>query len=235
MKRPAWQHYPADWRSNAKLRRCSWAARGVWMEVLGLMHDSDEYGILRWPLKEIANGVGCPLALAKELADKQVIKGDDLRLEIAYVYAASHAGKRGPEVVLIPGQNGPIWFSSRMVRDEHNRIVRGIGTRFGGEPNPKPNPPIGGGSGDGASTAVCSSTSLALPEPQANAREPAKAKNGQDIGRKNSNGKWRHDPDAANTEGAKFGVKSHPGESLDAFVKRIDQAMEMQRREARST
>lgn len=231
MKRPAWQHYPADWRSNAKLRRCSWAARGVWVEVLGLMHDSDEYGILRWPLKEIANGVGCPLALAKELADKQVIKGDDRRLGVSYVYAPSHAGKRGPEVVLIPAQDGPIWFSSRMVRDEHNRITRGIGTRFGGGPNPQPMPPIGTGSGYGAS-ASSSLTPKALPEPLANAREPAKAKAGQDIGRKSNGGLWRHDPNVANAEGAKVGVTSHPGESLDAFVKRIDQAREMQRRGA---
>jgi hypothetical protein len=58
MKRPSFQFYPADWRGNANLRRCSEAARGAWMDILCLLHDSDTYGIVRWPLVDLANAAG---------------------------------------------------------------------------------------------------------------------------------------------------------------------------------
>lgn len=38
--------YPADWRSDPKLRMCSLAARGLWMEMLALMHEASPYGHL---------------------------------------------------------------------------------------------------------------------------------------------------------------------------------------------
>ncbi len=118
MKRPSFQFYPGDWRSNAKLRRCSFAERGVWLEVLALMHDSEQYGVLTWPLQDIALAVGC-------------------RVE----------------------QAGPLWYSSRMVRDEYVRTKRGIGTSIGVQPNSAPmtapKPPIG----DGASSSSSSSSS----------------------------------------------------------------------------
>lgn len=167
MKRPAFQFYPADWRNNAKLRRCSWAARGAWIDVLGLLHDSDEYGVLRWPLKEIAQAVGCPLALVKELADKGVLKGCDTGRCTALRYAPMHAGRRGPEVVLVAEQSGPVWYSSRFVRDEFIRLARGAGTRFGESPDPPPKggigeapkPPPSRRQGDGASSTSTSTPS----------------------------------------------------------------------------
>ena len=63
MKRPSFQFYPGDWQSDLKLRRCSAAARGVWIDILCALHDSDDgYGLLRWPLKEIASTVGANMA-----------------------------------------------------------------------------------------------------------------------------------------------------------------------------
>ena len=50
-RRPSFQFYPADWRANAKLRRCSRAERGDWIELICLLHDSEEYGVLSVPLK----------------------------------------------------------------------------------------------------------------------------------------------------------------------------------------
>ncbi len=149
MKRPAFQFYPAEWRNNAKLRRCSWGARGVWIEVLGLMHDEDEYGVLRWPLAELANALGCPIKLLQELADKGVLKGIERGGIAPYVYVPTHAGKEGEPVVLVAECSGPAWYSSRLVRDEYLRSVRGASTRFaetpkrpnGGTPKPPPKPP----------------------------------------------------------------------------------------------
>ncbi|MBW9336222.1 hypothetical protein FEE59_22145 [Herbaspirillum sp. RU 5E] len=143
MTRPSFQFYPADWRNNAKLRRCSWGARGVWADVMCLLHDSDEYGILRWPLKEIAQAIGCPIALLKELVDKSVLKGTDKGECDALEYTPRSGRQAGPTVTLIPITQGPIWFSSRMVRDEYIRQKKANRELYKDSPNYSPMPPIG--------------------------------------------------------------------------------------------
>lgn len=45
-KLPAFQFYPGDWRRDVALQRCSIAARGVWLELMCLMHDGVPYGHL---------------------------------------------------------------------------------------------------------------------------------------------------------------------------------------------
>jgi hypothetical protein len=168
VKRPAFQFYPADWQRDANLRRCSHAARGAWMDVLCLLHDADEYGVLRWPLKEIAAAAGAPLKLLRELADKGVLKGADANGP-AYVYAPRHGGQVGDEVVLVPESQGPCWYCGRFVKDEHIRQRRGEGSRFTeenqpstrqpkGVPKQTPKPPIGWRQGDGASSASSSAS-----------------------------------------------------------------------------
>jgi hypothetical protein len=155
VKRPSFQFYPADWRNNAKLRRCSWEARGVWIELLGLLHDSDNYGVLSWPLKEIAQALGAPLKALKELVDKGVLYGVEKGECEPFVYTPRSGRKEGEPVALVPVQQGPVWFSPRMVRDEYVRTVRGESTRFGEgdgpkKKTPKPSPKGGLGEGQGA-------------------------------------------------------------------------------------
>lgn len=128
-KRPAFQFYPADWKNNANLRRCSEGARGAWMDILCLLHDLDEYGVCRWPLAELARTAGVSLKNAKELAAKGVLKGSDSGHQ-GFTYTSTHAGKPGEPVILVPACEGPIWFSSRLVRDEWVRRNRGANTRF---------------------------------------------------------------------------------------------------------
>ena len=152
MKRPSFQFYPGDWQSNQKLRRCAHEEKGVWMDVLCLMHDSDEYGILRWPLADIARAVGVPVTVLISLWVKGVLKGAPCAADVAllspkatigetivetngetivptkalpYIHQAFHAGKKSDPVTLIPDQEGPLWYSSRMVLDEHFRNRRG--------------------------------------------------------------------------------------------------------------
>lgn len=172
MRRPSFQFYPADWRNNAKLRRCSWAARGVWIELMGLLHDSDEYGMLRWPLKQLAQALGCPLKLLNELVECGVLYGTEKGVCEAMVFTPRSGRREGAPVELVAAQAGPIWFSPRMVRDEYVRTVRGESTRFGegGKPPAKPKkaspkPPIGEGldetpsprQGDGSTSSSSSS------------------------------------------------------------------------------
>ncbi len=167
MKRPSFQFYPADWRNNGNLRRCTWEARGVWVEVMGLLHDSDEYGLLRWPLKEIAQALGAPMRAVQELVSKGVFKGADRGQCEAFVYTPRSGRKDGSPVLLVAAQEGPVWYSSRMVRDEYVRTIRGQETRFGDDPKPAPktppkaapNPPFGEGQGDGSTSSSTSTTS----------------------------------------------------------------------------
>jgi hypothetical protein len=161
--RPAFQFYPADWRNNSKLRRCSEAARGAWIDVLCLMHDSDEYGVLRWPLSDIARATGLPIKLLKELVAKEVLKGGDKGCD-GYVFTPRHAGKDGEPVELIKASKESCWYSTRFVRDEYVRQRRGVGTRFDSENNPQNKQPkdtpkvrVGDGKGDGLSSSSSSS------------------------------------------------------------------------------
>lgn len=149
MKRPAFQFYPADWRNNAKLRRCSWEARGVWLEVMGLMHDSDSYGVLHWSLKEIAQALGAPIKALKELVEKGVMYGVEKGTSEPMIYTPVSGRKAGPAVELLSAQTGPIWYSPRMVRDEYVRNHKGSSSRFGGGNGDAPPTPPKGGIGDG--------------------------------------------------------------------------------------
>jgi hypothetical protein len=38
--------YPSDWRADPKLRMCSIGARGLWMEMICVMHEAEPYGFL---------------------------------------------------------------------------------------------------------------------------------------------------------------------------------------------
>lgn len=156
MKRPSFQFYPKDWQGNAKLKRCKPAERSYWLDVMCLMHDSVEYGVLRWPLREIAQAVGCSPLVLRGLADKCVLKGSDTRID-DFVFVPMHAGKKGPAVTLLAAQEGPVWYCSRMVRDEYIRSKRGEQTRFGEQPDATPKgspiPPFGDGPSSSSASA----------------------------------------------------------------------------------
>jgi len=169
MKRPSMQFYPADWRGNAKLRRCSEAARGAWIDVLCVLHDSDEYGLCRWPLRDLARAAGVTTRSINELVANGVLKGADCDAA-PFAFAPFHAGKHGEPVTLIEANGGPLWYSSRLVRDEYVRQRRGSATRFdtGNQP-PKtapmaePKPSIGERQGYGASASSSSSKDQKIP------------------------------------------------------------------------
>lgn len=175
MKRPAFQFYPGDWQRNANLRRCSPAARGVWVDVMCLMHDSDEYGVLRWPLKEIAQAAGASMAHVRELVDKAVLKGSDKTAIEAYVYVPRSGRKDGDPVTLLGAQPGPLWYSSRMVKDEYVRTIRGESSRFSETPKDSPKPPKGDGSTSASATAVDSEAKASGGKPPKSPADEEKA------------------------------------------------------------
>lgn len=164
MKRPSFQFYPGDWIGSQKLRRCSPAARGAWIDLLCVLHDCDEYGVARYPLRELCRAAGVDMKHARELVEKGVLKGSDSE-PVRFTWAPSHAGRKGAEVVLVESDGGPCWYCSRFVEDEHKRKVRGQGTRFDSDDNqpkrqPKPSPKAGIGDAEGYGPSSSSSSSV---------------------------------------------------------------------------
>jgi hypothetical protein len=46
MTDPWLKFYPTDWRSDPKLRMCGLSARGLWIELISIMHEASPYGHL---------------------------------------------------------------------------------------------------------------------------------------------------------------------------------------------
>ena len=102
---PSFQFYPSDWLRDPGLRSCSLAARGLWIDLVALMHEAEPYGHLRLNGKEpttsvVARMVGSQLKQVTRLL---------IELENAGVFSRT--------------QEGTI-FSRRMVRDHALRIDR---------------------------------------------------------------------------------------------------------------
>lgn len=128
MKQQPWmKFYPADWRADPKLRMCSIAARGLWVEMLALMHEAEPYGHLSVAgvvpdARQLAALVGAPVKEVKAAMDE---------LEAAGVFSRT--------------DNGTV-YSRRMVRDRERAERDKANGRKGGNPNVKGgvNPPVDG-------------------------------------------------------------------------------------------
>jgi hypothetical protein len=127
-RRPSFQFYPGDWLNDTALRLCSVAARGLWIDMLCLMHQGNPYGFLK---------VGAKVILPANLA---------------HLVGATTADVEGwlqelEDVGTFSRQRGVI-FSRRMVRDEDLRQRRAAGGKLGGNPlllaSEEDNPKVGG-------------------------------------------------------------------------------------------
>lgn len=85
MSQPFIKWYPTDWRADPRLRMCSLAARGLWIELIGYMHEGEPYGHLTInqappSIEDISALVGRPLSEVRkamaELEAKQVYSTD---------------------------------------------------------------------------------------------------------------------------------------------------------------
>lgn len=131
--KPWMKFYPRDWRADEKLRDCSLAARGLWIEMLAIMHASERYGRL------LVNGKSpSAISLARQVGaatDEIETLLDELRE--AGVFSTDAAG---------------IIYSRRMKSDEKiAENARKHGKR-GGNPklcNKSGNPPLDKGADKG--------------------------------------------------------------------------------------
>lgn len=122
MKLPSFQFYPGDWLKDPALRACSHAAKGVCIDTLCLMFECVPRGVLvtgasPWSEKDWAAAVGgngdVTAGCIRELLDKGVVRrrGDEPEaLQRRYAALLSD---------LPPGS----YYSLRMVRDEHERLL----------------------------------------------------------------------------------------------------------------
>src|SRR5260363_277496 len=116
MKRPSFQFYPADWRKDSALQSCSIAARGLWIEMMCIMHECEPYGYLS------INGHASNAAqLARWVGESEkAIKGLLGELENAGVFSRTETG---------------CIYSRRMVNDKRIRTVRAEAGELGGNPD----------------------------------------------------------------------------------------------------
>src|SRR5262245_23496199 len=116
MKLPAIQFYPADWRKDPGVQSLDYFDRGVWFEILCLMHESTERG------KLMLNGEPMPdEALARILGLDNQSLTKTLTTLLKYGVAS-----RDEETGALTNR--------RMVKDENLRRVRAEAGKKGGNP-----------------------------------------------------------------------------------------------------
>lgn len=127
--------YSRDWRSNAKLRLCGFGARGLWADILSLMHESAHRGFLL--VEGVVPSVK-QLALLLGGSEKEIAS---LLSELGGTKVYSITGEPMPEDIeaLIPrGMPDGVMLSRRMVRDEAKATKDRENGRGGGNPTLKP-------------------------------------------------------------------------------------------------
>ena len=119
-RRTPWlKWYPADWRADPRLRMCSLAARGLWIDMLGFMHEAERYGFMLVGAvaptpEELAALVGAPLPQVRQAIEELETRG-----------------------VFSRDDNGVI-FSRRMVRDKAKEVEARRNGKLGGNPGLMP-------------------------------------------------------------------------------------------------
>lgn len=116
MKRPSFQFYPADWRKDPGVQALPYHDRGVWFEIICLLHESEERG------KLLLNGRPMPDdALARLLGlDKQKLNQTlSILIEFGVAQRCDETGAL---------------MNRRMVRDEALSKIRAESGKKGGNP-----------------------------------------------------------------------------------------------------
>lgn len=113
---PAFQFYPADWRKDPGVQSLDYETRGIWWEIICLMHESDERGVL------MLNGQPMP-----ESALCRLLGLDNQKLTTTLTTLLTYGVARRRE------SDGAI-FSKRMVADEKLRQTRKEAGSKGGNP-----------------------------------------------------------------------------------------------------
>jgi hypothetical protein len=115
-KQPWFKFYPSDWSGDRKLHMCSIGARGLWIEMVCVMHEADPYGYLITDGKPVTNRQIASLAGISLAECGRYL----MELESAGVYSRA--------------ENKTI-YSRRMVRDKAKAEKDRENGKGGGNPN----------------------------------------------------------------------------------------------------
>jgi hypothetical protein len=145
-KLPSFQFYPGDWMKDPDLRRCTPIARGVYIDVLCLMHENTWRGILTTPV-ESAQNAGRYAKMARILCKAET----DLALQTMHGFCKNWrvedlanciagidkrtAIKAINELInnnVIKTLSDGTMYNSRMIRDELTRLERADSGAKGG-------------------------------------------------------------------------------------------------------
>lgn len=118
MKRPSFQFYPGDYLRDAAVRALSLEARGLWVDMLCLMHQAPRRGYL-----ELAPGVPIDDSKLARMVGDSVNRISNLLDEMRLTGVFS--------------EEGGVIFSRRMVRDERRAEINTENGRKGGNPQIK--------------------------------------------------------------------------------------------------
>ena len=140
MNRPSLQFYPGDWRRDTALQSCSLTARGLWLEMMNLMHDGTPYGHLKVGEKTITPPVLARMVGAECKEVNRLLK----ELEQTGVLSKTKAG---------------VIYSRRMVRDEEIRKKRAEGGEKSVDHPNVPKPKTDNGASEGYPSRVSSDPS----------------------------------------------------------------------------
>lgn len=225
MKRPAFQFYPADWRKHSALQLCSISARGLWWEMICLMHEANPYGHL------VAGGQNITVAQLARLvgeSTKDVTKWLE-ELRRGEIFSVTDAG---------------IIYSRRMVRDQVARdewVKRQHKHRDKDRDNGRDvTPPVTPPSRLSASAPAFASSSASKTEPlvvvptvasqPANADPPAKVNGTVSKNLKVKTENWK-DPLWLKATAETLGLTRHPQQSDDEWQDRVISTLNARRSE----
>lgn len=107
-------------RAARRLRTCSPAARGTWLDVQAYLQGQTQPGATRATLAQIAAATGAAMPLLSELVGAGVLIGSDAG-GAPFTWAASHGRSEGSPVVLVPDDGEACWYCPSMVVGEYIR------------------------------------------------------------------------------------------------------------------
>lgn len=107
--------YPSDWSGDKKLRACSLATRGFWIELLGIAHEAEPYGYM------LVGNVAPDIDTLARMTATTVAEAAEALAELVScgVVETDAAG---------------LMFSRRMVRDHKRANTARANAKFGGNP-----------------------------------------------------------------------------------------------------
>ncbi len=157
-RRPWFAFYPSDWRADQKLRLCSAATRGVWIDLLGLMHEATPRGHLT---------VGGRAASLDEIALLIATPPETVATAVAELLDRGVCDRR---------KNG-VLVSRRMVRDEKRARNARANGKIGGNPALTKKPGNSDGSGGWDNPGV--KPGVKPQRPEARGQSPEDSPNGE--------------------------------------------------------